>query len=86
MDAWVMFREGRKEEAGWILRKYEKTRLYQQKQVTVRAVFFYVNSYVGGNCLPQLQKLLSETAGELDPGAHAVGKRSKTSAGFPHGL
>lgn len=52
-----MFREGRKEEAGWILRKYEKTRLYQQKQVTVRAVFFYVNSYVGGNCLPQLQKL-----------------------------
>ena len=38
MDAWVMFREGRKEEAGWILRKYEKTRLYQQKQVTVRAV------------------------------------------------
>lgn len=57
MDAWVMFREGRKEEAGWILRKYEKTRLYQQKQVTVRAVFFYVNSYVGGNCLPQLQKL-----------------------------
>ena len=44
MDAWVMFREGRKEEAGWILRKYEKTRLYQQKQVTVRAVFFYVNS------------------------------------------
>lgn len=57
MDAWVMFREGRKEEAGWILRKYEKTRLYQQKQATVRAIFYYVNSYAGANCLPQLQKL-----------------------------
>lgn len=44
LDAWVMLREDRKEEAGWILKKYEKTRLLQQKELPVRAVFLYVNS------------------------------------------
>lgn len=44
LDAWVMLREGRKEEAGQILKKYEKTRLLQQKELPVRAVFLYVNS------------------------------------------
>ena len=33
IDIWVMLREGRKEEAGRILHKYEKARLYQQKEV-----------------------------------------------------
>lgn len=44
LDAWVMLREGRKEEAGWVLKKYEKTRLLQQKEMPVRAVFLYVNT------------------------------------------
>lgn len=44
LDAWVMLREDRREEAGWILKKYEKTRLLQQKEMPVRAVFLYVNS------------------------------------------
>ena len=39
LDAWVMLREGRKEEAGWVLKKYEKTRLLLQKEMPVRAVF-----------------------------------------------
>lgn len=44
LDAWVMLREGRKEEAGWILRKYERTRLFQMREKRIRALFLYVNS------------------------------------------
>lgn len=44
LDAYVMLREGRREEAGWTLRRYEKARLYQQKDMRVRAVFYYVFS------------------------------------------
>lgn len=44
LDAWVMLREDRREEAGWILRKYERTRLFQQRDLKIRAVFLYVNS------------------------------------------
>lgn len=44
LDAWVMLREDREEEAGWILRKYERTRLFQQRDLMVRALFLYVNS------------------------------------------
>lgn len=44
LDAWVMLREGRKEEVGWILRKYERTRLFQMREFRTRALFLYVNS------------------------------------------
>ena len=44
IDIWVMLREGRKEEAGRILHKYEKARLYQQKEVEICALFLYVNA------------------------------------------
>lgn len=44
LDAWVMLREGRREEAGWIMRKYERTRLFQMRDFRVRALFLYVNS------------------------------------------
>lgn len=44
LDAWVMLREGRKEETGWILRKYERTRLFQMREFRTRAFFLYVNS------------------------------------------
>lgn len=62
LDAWVMLREDRREEAGWILRKYERTRFFQQREVTVRALFLYVNSlYRSGDKsdsgVVQLQKL-----------------------------
>ena len=62
LDAWAMLREDRREEAGWILRKYERTRLFQQREVPVRALFLYVNSlYRGGDkndsSVAQLQKL-----------------------------
>lgn len=63
LDAWVMLREGRWEEAGWILHKYERTRLFQQRDLTVRAVFLYVNSClkkdpeVTAAAVTQLQKI-----------------------------
>lgn len=44
LDAWVLIREEHAEEAGWILGKYEKTRLLQLKESDTRALFFYVNS------------------------------------------
>lgn len=44
LDVWVMLKEGRKEEAGWILRKYERTRLFQMRDFRTRALFLYVNS------------------------------------------
>lgn len=44
LDAWVMLREERKEEAGWILRKYERTRLFQMREFQTRALYLYVNS------------------------------------------
>lgn len=44
LNAWVMLREERREEAGWVLRKYEVTRLFQQRDMRTRAVFLYVNS------------------------------------------
>lgn len=44
LDAWVMLREERNREAGWILKKYEKTRYLKLKDNSVRAVFLYVNS------------------------------------------
>lgn len=63
LDAWVMIREDRREEAGWILRKYERTRLFQQREVSVRALFLYVNTLYQGqgeknsSGVAQLQKL-----------------------------
>lgn len=63
LDAWVMLREGRKEEAGRIVKKYEKTRLLQQKEMSVRAVFLYVNSLlweeeeVTASAVSQLQRI-----------------------------
>lgn len=63
LDAWVMMREDRREEAGWILRRYERTRLFQQRDAGTRAVFLYVNSLfkkdpdVTASCVSQLQKL-----------------------------
>ncbi len=61
LDAWVMLREDRREEAGWILRKYERTRLFQQREVSVRALFLYVNTLYQGekntSGITQLQKL-----------------------------
>lgn len=62
-DAWVMLREGRREEAGWLLKKYEKSRLLQQKELSVRAVFLYVNSLfcrddkVTAHAVTQIQKI-----------------------------
>ncbi|HBN57375.1 MAG TPA: hypothetical protein DD414_11435 [Lachnospiraceae bacterium] len=44
IDIWVMLREGRREEAGRILHKYEKVRLYQQKEMEICALFLYVNA------------------------------------------
>lgn len=44
LDAWVMLREARREEAGWILRRYERTRLFQMREFRIRALFLYVNS------------------------------------------
>jgi hypothetical protein len=63
LDAWVMLREERREEAGWILRKYERTRLFQQRDTKTRAIFLYVNSLfrqdpeVTASNVAQLQKL-----------------------------
>lgn len=63
LDAWVMLREERREEAGWILRKYERTRLFQQRDAKTRAVFLYVNSLfrkdadLTASNVSQLQKL-----------------------------
>lgn len=63
LDAWVMLREGRREEAGWILRKYEKSRLLQLRDGSVRAVFLYVDSLfsedkkVRSFAVSQLQKM-----------------------------
>ena len=63
LDAYVMLREGRKEEAGWILRKYERTRLFQQRDMQVRALFLYVNglfredSELTASSVTQLQKI-----------------------------
>ncbi|MBS6396235.1 MAG: hypothetical protein KH452_03645 [Clostridiales bacterium] len=63
LDAMVMLREERREEAGWILRKYERTRLFQQRDRKVSAVFLYVNSRfrqdeeVTASCVAQLQKM-----------------------------
>lgn len=44
LNAWVMGLENRQEEAGWILRKYEKTRLFQQRDVRTKELYLYVNS------------------------------------------
>lgn len=83
LDAWVMQREGRREEAGWILHKYERTRLFQQRDMTVRAVFLYVNSCYRQDAeltaasVAQLRKILQKRPKdgmitrfllELDPG------------------
>ncbi|MCI8585713.1 MAG: hypothetical protein HFI92_07430 [Lachnospiraceae bacterium] len=63
LDAWVMVLEERAEEAGWILRKYEKTRLLQLKESDTRALFLYVNSLcredpeTAAFSVTQLQKL-----------------------------
>ena len=63
LDAWVMLREDRREEAGWLLRKYEKTRFFQLRDSTVRAFFLYVKDLWKQNgeeefpSLPQVQKL-----------------------------
>lgn len=82
LDVWVMLREGRKKEAGWILKKYEKTRLLQSKELSVRAMFLYVNSLfsedenVTASAVSQLQKiyrsspenwLITKFLLELDP-------------------
>lgn len=63
LDAYVMLRENRKEEAGWILRKYERTRLFQQRDMQVRALFLYVNGLfredpeLTASSVVQLQKI-----------------------------
>ena len=63
LNAWVMLRENRMEEAGWVLRKYERTRLIQQRDMTVRALFLYVNSLfrkdqeLAASSVAQLQKI-----------------------------
>lgn len=63
LDAYVMLREGRTEEAGWILGKYEKTRLFQQKNMRIRALFLYVKTLAAKNAdarssgIAQLQKI-----------------------------
>lgn len=44
IDIWLMLREGRREEAGRLLHKYEKARLYQQKEMEICALFLYVNA------------------------------------------
>lgn len=43
LDAWVMLRENRQKEAAWILKKYEKNRLRQIRDVTVQAAYLYVS-------------------------------------------
>lgn len=66
LDAWVMLREERREEAGWILRKYERTRLFQQRDQRIRALFLYVNSLFKNDSdttasnVAQLQKLYAK--------------------------
>ncbi len=63
MDAWVRIREGQREKAGEILRNYENNRLYQTKEVVVRAMFLYVNCLYQKKeetktfCISQLQKI-----------------------------
>lgn len=63
LNVWVMLLEERREEAGWILKKYEKTRLLKLREDTVRAVFLYVSSLAGKDdksiafAVSQLQKL-----------------------------
>lgn len=63
LDAYVMLRENRREEAGWILRKYERTRLFQLRDMQVRALFLYVNALfredpeLTASSVVQLQKI-----------------------------
>ncbi|MCD8364128.1 MAG: DUF5717 family protein [Lachnospiraceae bacterium] len=63
LDAWVLLKEDRAEEAGWILKKYERTRLFQQRDAVTRALFLYINCLYRDNAettaaaIPQLQKL-----------------------------
>lgn len=63
LDAWVLLKESRGEEAGWILKKYERTRLFQQRDAVTRALFLYVNCLYRDNAettaaaIPQLQRL-----------------------------
>ncbi len=63
LDAWVLLKEDRGEEAGWILKKYERTRLFQQRDAATRALFLYVNCLCRDNAettaaaIPQLQRL-----------------------------
>ncbi|MCD8242113.1 MAG: DUF5717 family protein, partial [Lachnospiraceae bacterium] len=63
LDAWVLLKEERSEEAGWILKKYERTRLFQQRDAVTRALFLYVNCLYQDNmettaaAIPQLQRL-----------------------------
>lgn len=82
LNAWMLLREDKREEAGWILRKYEKSRLYQQKEMVIRGLFLYVNSLfradpeVTAASVAQLQKMYQRSSGdgritafllELDP-------------------
>lgn len=43
LDVWVMLREGRQKDAACLLKKYEKARLRQVRNVSVQAVYLYVS-------------------------------------------
>ena len=72
LNAWVMGLENRQEEAGWILRKYEKTRLFQQRDVRTKELYLYVNSIyrkdgqVTEQAVVQLRKFYQKYPGRLD--------------------
>lgn len=63
LDAWVLLREGQRKKAREILRTYDNERLYQTKDITVRALFLYLNSLYQNKeettdyCVTQLQKI-----------------------------
>lgn len=63
LDAWVRLREGQRKKTGEILQTYENNRLYQSKEVVVRAMFLYVNCLYQNKeettafCVSQLQKI-----------------------------
>jgi len=66
MEVYVMLREGRREEAGRILRQYEKARLFQPRDVDLRALLLYVGSLYWDDTketesnVVQLQKLYTK--------------------------
>lgn len=85
INIYVLLREGRKPEANSIFRKYEKSKITSQKNVQLKAFFFYISSLLKEGTetlesnIEHLQKLYQKHPGnffvtafllELDPKLH----------------